>query len=183
MPNPTDRPRANRTGPPSAAATPARLAVNVFTYGSLMYPQVWDRVVRGRYRSAAATLAGFSRRALIDASYPAAVPDPGGRISGRIYFDVDADDLARLDAFEADEYRRDEVEVEVEAEAEAEAGTGTGVGTPPRAREATRPARAQLYVYLVASRLAPNDWDAARFEREHLADFARRHGAGGGARG
>jgi gamma-glutamylcyclotransferase (GGCT)/AIG2-like uncharacterized protein YtfP len=134
-------------------------AVNVFTYGSLMYPQVWDRVVRGRYRSADARLAGFRRRALADATYPAAVPEEGASIHGRIYFDVGADDLARLDAFEAAEYRRDEVEVRVDT------------------REGPVHARAQVYVYLVASRLAPGDWDVHGFEREHLADFAQRHGA------
>ncbi len=134
-------------------------AVNVFTYGSLMYPQVWDRVVRGRYRSADARLAGFRRRALTDATYPAAVPEPGASIPGRVYFDVTADDLARLDAFEAAEYRRDEVEVQVDAQA------------------GPLPVRAQVYVYLVASRLAPRDWDVRGFERDHLADFAQRHGA------
>jgi len=135
-------------------------ALNVFTYGSLMYPEVWDRVVRGRYRSAAAQLTGFRRRALTDASYPAAVSEAGARIRGRVYFDVAADDLARLDAFEASEYRREEVEVQ----ADTPAGPVT--------------ARAQVYVYLVVSRLAPQDWDEQRFERDHLADFAQRHGAG-----
>lgn len=138
--------------------------MNVFTYGSLMYPQVWDRVVRGRYRSATARLAGFRRRALIGASYPAAIPDPAALIRGRLYFDVSPDDLVRLDAFEADEYRRDEVDVQVDVDGESV------------------PARAQVYVYLVESRLAPQDWDVARFERDHLADFAHRHGAAGGPR-
>ena len=135
-------------------------AVNVFTYGSLMYPQVWDRVVRGRYRGAAARLAGYRRHALVGADYPGAVAEPGAQIPGRVYFDVAAHDLARLDAFEAAEYVRDEVDVEVDTDA-----------GPVRVR-------AQVYVYLVASRLAPQDWDVDRFEREHLADFARRHGAG-----
>jgi len=134
--------------------------VNVFTYGSLMYPQVWDRVVRGRYRSAAALLRGFRRCALLGLSYPGAVPDAGAQIVGRVYFDVDPEDLARLDAFEASEYRRHDVVVSLLAE--------SGVT-----------ARAQVYVYLDASRLDARDWDAQRFEREHLAGFVEGHAGGG----
>ena len=133
--------------------------MNVFTYGSLMYPQVWDRVVRGRYRSAAALLPGIRRCALLGLSYPGAVPDAGAHIHGRVYFDVDAEDLARLDAFEASEYRRDDVVVSLPAEA--------GAAAP-----------AQVYVYLDASRLEARDWDAQRFEREHLAGFVDGHAGG-----
>jgi len=133
--------------------------MNVFTYGSLMYPQVWDRVVRGRYRSAAGLLQGFRRRALRGVSYPGAIPEANAQIAGRVYFDVAAEDLARLDAFEASEYRRDAVFVSLPAEA--------GRAVP-----------AQVYVYLDASRMDPQDWDAQRFEREHLAGFVDDHAGG-----
>jgi gamma-glutamylcyclotransferase (GGCT)/AIG2-like uncharacterized protein YtfP len=131
--------------------------MNVFTYGSLMYPQVWDRVVRGRYRGAAALLRGFRRCALRGLAYPGAVPDPGAQVVGRVYFDVDPDDLARLDAFEASEYRREAVIVSL----------------PDAPAAACVPA--QLYVYLDSSRLEAQDWDAQRFEREQLAGFVASH--------
>ncbi len=36
---------------------------NVFTYGSLMYPQVWDRVVRGvAHKWAYVMLSGYQNR-------------------------------------------------------------------------------------------------------------------------
>lgn len=133
--------------------------MNVFTYGSLMYPQVWERVVRARYRSAPARLDGFERRALAGVSYPGAIRSDASRIRGRVYFDVDAADLARLDAFESSEYRREEVVVSIE-----DAGG--------------RKVPAQLYVYLDHARLLAQDWDVARFERDHLAGFADEHGAG-----
>jgi len=131
--------------------------MNVFTYGSLMYPQVWDRVVKGRYRGAAALLRGFRRCALRGLTYPGAVPDAGAQVVGRVYFDVDPDDLARLDAFEASEYRREEVIV-----SRPDEPAGACV-------------RAQVYVYLEWSRLDARDWDAQRFEREQLAGFVDSH--------
>jgi len=130
--------------------------VNVFTYGSLMYAPVWDGVVRGRYRSAPARLDGWRRHALAGATYPGAVATPGAAILGRVYFDVGADDLLRLDAFEGDEYRRDTVRLVL-----------------PEPVGATSPA--QVYAFLDGTRLRPHDWDAERFVREHMAGFVREH--------
>jgi gamma-glutamylcyclotransferase (GGCT)/AIG2-like uncharacterized protein YtfP len=131
---------------------------NVFTYGSLMYPQVWDRVVRGRYASAAARLQGYRRLALVSASYPGIVAGDGGSVDGRVYFDVSGDDLARLDAFEADEYRRDTVRVAVQ-----------GPGPEPAEVDA------QAYVFTAREKLADRDWDVERFEREQLPEFVARN--------
>jgi gamma-glutamylcyclotransferase (GGCT)/AIG2-like uncharacterized protein YtfP len=114
---------------------------HVFTYGSLMFPEVWNRVVRGNYRSCPARLDGYRRHALVDASYPAIVADAGASVDGVLYFDVDAADLARLDAFEGVEYRRDAVPV----------STASG------------PAMAQAYVWLDAARLAHRPWLPERF--------------------
>lgn len=133
--------------------------MNVFVYGSLQFPKVWRTVVRGNYNGAPALLQGHRRSALRDAEYPGAVPDPGARIAGWVWFDIDADDVARLDAFEGDEYRRDEVVVVVEA---GEA----------------RVCDAQVYVFLEHPRLAALDWDAAAFERDHLEHFLSRRAPG-----
>lgn len=133
--------------------------MNVFTYGSLMYPEVWDRVVRGQYRGAAARLQGWARRAIADASYPGAIRVIGEQIDGRLWFDVDADDLARLDAFESTEYQRVGVRVQL-------------------CSGRDDPIEAQLYEFLSPNRLLACDWDTAGFERLHLADFAQVHGAG-----
>jgi gamma-glutamylcyclotransferase (GGCT)/AIG2-like uncharacterized protein YtfP len=141
-----------------------RLALNVFTYGSLMYPQVWDRVVRGRYRSVSARVSGYRRLAVRDESYPGVVARAGSVVDGRLYFDVSDEDLARLDAFETDEYHRQEVQAQL-----LEPGGGT-VG-------------AQLYVFLRAELLSGQDWDADRFVREQLADFVARHTSRGAATG
>jgi gamma-glutamylcyclotransferase (GGCT)/AIG2-like uncharacterized protein YtfP len=136
--------------------------MNVFTYGSLMYAPVWERVVCGRYRSAPARLDGWRRHALAGVTYPGAVVSHGAAILGRVYFDIGGDDLLRLDAFEGGEYRRDTVHVVL-----------------PEAAGASAPA--QVYAFLDGTRLRPHDWDAALFVREHLSGFADAHVGAGGA--
>ena len=85
---------------------------NVFTYGSLMFDDVWTRVVAGDYRSIAATLAGHARFRVADADYPGMVTHADGRVDGMLYLDVDEADLARLDRFEGDDYDRASVALE-----------------------------------------------------------------------
>lgn len=80
--------------------------IHVFTYGSLMFAEVWQRVVRGQYASHAATLDGYRRFAVRDETYPGIVTRAGGSVAGLVYADIDAADLARLDAFEGELYRR-----------------------------------------------------------------------------
>ena len=79
---------------------------HVFTYGSLMFAEVWQQVVRGRYATVAAMLDGYQRFAVREAAYPGILASDGARVDGLVYADVDADDLARLDAFEGDLYQR-----------------------------------------------------------------------------
>ena len=79
---------------------------HIFTYGSLMFAEVWQRVVRGSYRSAPATIVDHARYALRGETYPGMIAEAGGTVLGVLYFAVDAQDLALLDAFEGTEYRR-----------------------------------------------------------------------------
>ncbi|MBE0494978.1 MAG: gamma-glutamylcyclotransferase [Campylobacterales bacterium] len=81
--------------------------VNVFTYGSLMFPQVWSRVVQGEYESIRGTLHGFRRRCLKKETYPVAFEGaPSERVLGEVYLNVNEDDIKRLDAFEGEYYLR-----------------------------------------------------------------------------
>lgn len=89
--------------------------MHIFTYGSLMFPQIWQRVVRGNYRSAPATASGYARYALADDTYPGMIARPQTTVEGVLYFDVDAQDVAALDAFEGSEYRRDQIDVVIDS--------------------------------------------------------------------
>ena len=72
-----------------------------------MFPVVWDRVIKGAYSSSEATCHGFQRLRIRGEQYPALIVNPNARLlTGRIYFDVSASDVARLDHFETSEYAR-----------------------------------------------------------------------------
>ncbi|CAN5183957.1 hypothetical protein BH11PSE11_BH11PSE11_19410 [soil metagenome] len=116
---------------------------NVFTYGSLMFPQVWERVVSGSYRSAAATLAGHARLAIVGETYPGMIARDGGSTRGVVYFDVHERDVAVLDAFEGGDYRRVSVGLQLEDGELAAADT---------------------YLYLPVQRLASSAWVPEDFQ-------------------
>jgi gamma-glutamylcyclotransferase (GGCT)/AIG2-like uncharacterized protein YtfP len=127
--------------------------MHVFTYGSLMYPAVWERVVSGEYRGEGGALRGYARRRIDGEIYPALVrAAPGDVVEGVLYPDVSAADLAALDHFEGEgeAYRRIEVRV---ARADGEV------------------VPAWTYLYLDSGRVEDTPWDPARFEAEDLARF------------
>lgn len=126
--------------------------MHIFTYGSLMFDPVWQRVVRGSYDAQLARLQGYQRFAIADETYPAVLRRADARVDGRLYLDVSPEDVARLDAFEGEDYRRIGVEVLT--------------GLPGGRREP-----AQVYLYLRDDRVLPVDWDVAWFEREGIHRF------------
>lgn len=130
---------------------------NIFTYGSLMFAQVWEKVVRGRYRAEPATAHDHARHPVIGATYPGMVPAAGQAVRGVLYFDVAPADVAALDAFEGGDYRLEPVMVRLDSGAQATAGA---------------------YIFLDAQRLAGTDWDPRAFRmREFMAAYCRPHAA------
>ena len=117
--------------------------MHIFTYGSLMFPQIWQRVVRGSYRSAPATAHDFIRLALAGDTYPGMVGRAGEQVEGVLYFDVDAQDVAALDAFEGCEYERAEIAVKMSAGEIVIAGT---------------------YIFLARQRLSAVSWEPQAFQ-------------------
>jgi gamma-glutamylcyclotransferase (GGCT)/AIG2-like uncharacterized protein YtfP len=131
--------------------------VAVFTYGSLMHDAVWRSLVPAPRQSVPARIEGWRRHAIRGASYPGIGAAPGSSVEGRLWLDVTTAELARLDAFEGAEYRLQTVLAR------------PADGTPPR--------QAHVWVWLDDARRLDLDWDAAGFERDHLADFLRLIGA------
>ena len=80
--------------------------INLFAYGTLMWPEVLEAVMGRRLASTPATLAGFKRLRVRGASYPVVVPSAGGRVEGVLYRGLSHGELRRLDAFEGGEYDR-----------------------------------------------------------------------------
>ncbi len=123
--------------------------MNVFTYGSLMFPEVWSLVVSGDYRAIQATLDGHARFAIDGETYPGMVRMRGSHVPGVVYLDVDDDDLARLDAFEGDDYLRAAVTVaDLHSTAHA----------------------AQTYLYLPAERLLASPWQPDAFAMQRFIE-------------
>jgi gamma-glutamylcyclotransferase (GGCT)/AIG2-like uncharacterized protein YtfP len=122
----------------------------VFTYGSLMFSQVWRHVVRGHYASISGVAIGVRRGAVPNEEYPGCTRVANAHTQGRAYFNVDAADLARLDAFEGAHYWRESVLVK----------SDEGQTFP-----------AWIYLYKFADVLTQTDWSPERFEREGMAKF------------
>ena len=156
---------------------------NVFTYGSLMFPAVWTRVVSASYRSVAATLPGFRRQRVRGEDYPAlervAKEDRRATVDGILYLDVSPGDLALLDAFEGEDYRRIEATVAVAPLAVAPPAAADSVAPGPVAVQTCRPAGAavmlpaQVYLFVASAKVEAGEWDPAEFERERIERFLR----------
>nr|WP_297382952.1 gamma-glutamylcyclotransferase family protein [uncultured Roseateles sp.] len=133
---------------------------HLFTYGTLMWPDIMARVCgpacAPMATPQAATLAGHARRPVRGQDYPAMVPADGHQVVGRLYLDLPEAAWARLDLFEGDEYERHEVLVTL-ADGRWE--------------------RAWTYLLKpgLAGRLDAGDWDEAAFEREGKARFVARY--------
>jgi gamma-glutamylcyclotransferase (GGCT)/AIG2-like uncharacterized protein YtfP len=80
--------------------------MHVFTYGSLMFPEVW-RIVAGReFQTVAGAADGYAIFRVAGAPYPGIVADAGSVVRGLVYLDVDDVSIARLDKFEGEFYER-----------------------------------------------------------------------------
>jgi gamma-glutamylcyclotransferase (GGCT)/AIG2-like uncharacterized protein YtfP len=84
--------------------------MNLFAYGTLMFPEVWERVVGRPFVAERATISGFAVRRVVDDVYPVLVhADKCSGVVGLVFRNIDHDTLARLDAYESDFYQRLEV--------------------------------------------------------------------------
>ncbi|MCU0917126.1 MAG: gamma-glutamylcyclotransferase [Planctomycetes bacterium] len=89
--------------------------MKLFTYGSLMFGEVWSQLVRGDYVKRPARLQGFTRRSVHADVYPVIFKSHSSDwVDGFVYFGVSDEDLSRLDAFEGDAYDRQTHTVVVE---------------------------------------------------------------------
>lgn len=79
----------------------------LFVYGSLRDPEVQQRVFGRVVPGTPDVLDGYERRwlHLSDGVFPILVPAPGGSVEGRV-LDVTPGELALMDAYESDDYRR-----------------------------------------------------------------------------
>jgi gamma-glutamylcyclotransferase (GGCT)/AIG2-like uncharacterized protein YtfP len=129
---------------------------NIFVYGSLMFDDVWNRVVKRRYQKQPALLPGYRRMAIRGKSYPGLIKSVNSSVQGVIYFNVFARDIKRLDKFEGRYYRKVPVTVLCE-------------------NNHKHHARAYLFVRHKINLLAHKPWSPACFQAHHLHSFIARY--------
>lgn len=86
--------------------------MDLFTYGSLMSPDIMAKVAGCRLAALPAILHGYQRSLVKGEVYPGIAEMAGGIVNGVLYLDVSAEALKRLDAFEGEMYDRREVTVQ-----------------------------------------------------------------------
>ena len=123
---------------------------HLFTYGSLMFEDVWNRLVKGNYLSQKATLQGYARRSVKEEVYPV-IFQADELVEGVVYYDINEEDMAILDTFEGEYYERKEVELLVKDE------------------------RVHACVYVLKEKhfdvIDPNHWSEALFATEGIQRF------------
>ena len=81
--------------------------MHVFTYGTLMFPDVWASVAGRYFPSVEGTADGYQIFRVQNAVFPGIIAaDERDRVRGVVYLDVDHAALVRLDLFEDDFYER-----------------------------------------------------------------------------
>ena len=85
--------------------------MNLFAYGTLMWPEIMSDVIGRKIEGCPARLSGARRLRVKDQVYPSLVPSEGSEVDGIIYFDLTESEIVALDRFEGDEYVRRPAEV------------------------------------------------------------------------
>jgi gamma-glutamylcyclotransferase (GGCT)/AIG2-like uncharacterized protein YtfP len=85
--------------------------MKIFTYGTLMDPEIMYQVCGRKYLAGKATLKDYMRKTLTGEVYPGITERRGCSVDGIVYFDVTAESIKRLDIFEGSFYQRTEVVV------------------------------------------------------------------------
>ena len=126
--------------------------MDIFTYGTLMFPSVMKAVTGHEFPSKKACVKNFARFKVKGESYPGLTPLEGAVTEGSLYRGVDALSVSRLDDFEGEIYERTEIPAYT---LEGESLT------------------AQTYVIKARyrDRLSSTEWDSKYFEKADLLEF------------
>jgi gamma-glutamylcyclotransferase (GGCT)/AIG2-like uncharacterized protein YtfP len=130
--------------------------MHLFAYGTLMFPDVWRRVVGRAFAAQRAILGGFSVRCVDLGAFPVMIRSDSieERVEGLVYFNIDDATRKRLDEYESALYERIDVYPVLDS--------GNAIAC-------------QAYVLSDGKRrhALTEHWDAAQFQRDELADYLR----------
>jgi len=85
--------------------------MNLFTYGTLMVPEIMYHVAGCTLQSVEVSLEGYVRYGVKGEQYPGVTARAASRVDGILYLDVGSEALRRLDIFEGKMYSRQSVRV------------------------------------------------------------------------
>ena len=89
--------------------------MHLFTYGTLVFPEVWQRFALREAATERATLWGYAIYRVKNAIFPGIVcAGEEDYVAGVLYRDLDDDTIFELDAYESDFYQRLAVRVVTE---------------------------------------------------------------------
>jgi gamma-glutamylcyclotransferase (GGCT)/AIG2-like uncharacterized protein YtfP len=130
--------------------------MNLFTYGTLMVPEVWQAVVGREFATVRGEVQGFAVYRVRNSVYPVMVEaPPESCVAGLIYLDVDEAALAALDDFESELYDRVSVNALV-------------------ASSETMPCHAYVLPARRAHFATNESWELSRFRLNDLAAYLKR---------
>ena len=134
--------------------------MDLFTYGTLMWPQIMRAVTGTDPRSERARLHDHARYRVKGEDFPGAIRIRGESIDGRIYRGLSGTTVRVLDDFEGLLYRRRTVFVHTEA---------------------GKRQRAAVYLVRNATLLSSEHWDSDEFRDRHMSRWLRALGRGAGS--
>lgn len=79
---------------------------SLFVYGTLMYPERIKHLLGRCPDALSASLPGYARFLVRNATYPGIITAAGARTDGKIYLNLTDTELRRLDQYESDLYDR-----------------------------------------------------------------------------
>ncbi|MBX3427767.1 MAG: gamma-glutamylcyclotransferase [Pirellulales bacterium] len=86
--------------------------MHLFAYGTLMFAEVWDRVVPRRFASQGGSVTGYRVRRAAGQLFPVmSRGEPVEQVPGLVYFDLDPETVSLLDEYESSLYDRAPVTV------------------------------------------------------------------------
>ncbi|MDF7822959.1 gamma-glutamylcyclotransferase [Pontiellaceae bacterium B12227] len=85
--------------------------MNLFAYGTLMWPEVLEAVMGRRMTGGSSTLPGYTRLRAKERHYPVVIQCLEDSVEGVLYTGLTEREFQCLDAFEGEEYDRIEVEL------------------------------------------------------------------------
>ncbi len=144
---------------------------SLFTYGSLMFSDVWQEVTGLSMQPVPARLHDHARYSVEDEDYPAVLRQPGQIVDGALYTGLSAAALAVLDRFEGPDYQRVTVQVLRTDGTQAE----PIVFAPQSWPGAGQMVAAQLYLHLGQGVRTGQSWSVAGFRDAGMARFRREY--------